>query len=128
MSLVKRTALLPIWPLILALAAAGATGDSSAAPALSQADRRTINFVRDIQPILKASCYECHGPSKQKGKLRLDSKPSALRGGKSGKAIIAGDSAKSTLAQRLQNPDEDERMPQGHDPLPKEQIATIRLW
>src|SRR5947199_7649170 len=32
-------------------------------------------------PILTNNCYECHGPQKQKGALRLDQKTSALRGG-----------------------------------------------
>ncbi|MBT3471165.1 MAG: DUF1587 domain-containing protein, partial [Opitutae bacterium] len=29
-------------------------------------------YEKDIRPILKAHCVKCHGPEKQKGKLRLD--------------------------------------------------------
>ena len=32
----------------------------------------TIDFARDIQPILRTHCYECHGPTKQQHGLRLD--------------------------------------------------------
>ncbi|HEV8605108.1 MAG TPA: PSD1 and planctomycete cytochrome C domain-containing protein [Tepidisphaeraceae bacterium] len=87
-----------------------------------------IDFQRDVQPILKSTCYQCHGPDKQKGKLRLDSKSLALHGGKSGKAIVPGHSADSALIQRLTTKDEDERMPQDRDPLTLEQIALIRAW
>ena len=33
---------------------------------------------------------ECHGPEKPKGKLRLDSREAALKGGKDGVAIVPG--------------------------------------
>src|SRR3954452_3813988 len=50
---------------------------------------RTVDFVKEIQPILKASCYQCHGPEMQMGQLRLDSKILALQGGVSGKVIVS---------------------------------------
>ena len=36
----------------------------------------TIEFGRDIAPILSDNCYHCHGPDEKarKGKLRFDSK------------------------------------------------------
>jgi len=34
----------------------------------------TIDFARDIQPILAKNCLACHGPAKQRGGLRLDSR------------------------------------------------------
>ena len=40
-----------------------------------------VDFGRDIEPILVKRCSECHGPDKQKGKLRLDLKADALKGG-----------------------------------------------
>src|SRR4051812_7259560 len=40
-------------------------------------------FDRDVKPILQRRCFECHGPDKQKGGLRLDQKPSTLKGGDS---------------------------------------------
>ncbi|RZN88656.1 MAG: DUF1587 domain-containing protein, partial [Verrucomicrobiaceae bacterium] len=30
------------------------------------------NYIAEIQPIFQKYCYDCHGPDKQKGKLRLD--------------------------------------------------------
>src|SRR6266480_2685780 len=71
-----------------------------------------IDFASDVQPILKTACYQCHGPTKQKGKLRLDAKSLALNGGKSGKAIVPGHGDQSTLVGRITSHDDDERMPQ----------------
>src|SRR4051812_28921960 len=85
-----------------------------------------VDFTKDVQPILKSACYQCHGPTKQKGKLRLDAKNLALNGGKSGKAIVPGHSDQSSLIGRITSHDDDERMPQDRDPLTAEQIATIK--
>ena len=49
-----------------------ATSDAAKLPAPAS---RQIDFLKDIQPILTNTCFECHGPEKQKGGLRLDQKP-----------------------------------------------------
>jgi hypothetical protein len=53
-----------------------------------------VDFAKEILPTFQ-ECIKCHGPEKQKGKLRLDSRDAALKGGKTGPAFVAGDSAKS---------------------------------
>src|SRR5690348_399905 len=58
---------------------------------------RPVDFARDVQPILTNNCYECHGPLKQKGGLRLDEKAAALRGRDSGPLLIPGQSSNSLL-------------------------------
>jgi cytochrome c553 len=44
------------------------------------------DFARDVYPVLQRACFECHDAKKQKGKLRLDSRAAALRGGDGGPA------------------------------------------
>ena len=39
-----------------------------------------IDFGRDVQPLLKERCYECHGPTKQMNGYRLDRRGRALAG------------------------------------------------
>ena len=58
----------------------------------------TVNYSRDIKPILAAHCYACHGPDegRRKAKLRLDERASALK-----KAIKPGDAAHSSLIERI---------------------------
>src|SRR5436305_13030028 len=92
------------------------------------AAEQKVDFARDVQPIFKTACYQCHGPDKQKGKLRLDAKAIALHGGKSGKSIVPGNAEQSELFKRITSKDDDERMPQDREALTAEQIATIKTW
>lgn len=95
----------------------------------AEAADNKIDFAKEIQPIFQKSCVECHGPDKQKGGLRLDNKAAALKGGKTGVAIVAGDSAKSDLFHRITLPkDDDDVMPSKGDLLTKAQTDLIRDW
>ncbi len=46
-----------------------------------------INFALDVQPILKARCFECHDSAKQRASLRLDTPMGIKKGGLSGPII-----------------------------------------
>lgn len=106
---------------VLALwAATPGAQDGAAAP--------PVDFVRDVEPILKASCYECHSLKKIKGQLRLDSRPHALKGGVSGKVILPGRGSESPLIKILRLTDLEERMPRKAKPLPPSQIELLRTW
>jgi hypothetical protein len=87
-----------------------------------------LDFERDIKPILSQRCYECHGPIKQKGGLRLDNSSGISEGGKSGPAIVASKSAESLLFQRITSADMTTRMPPKRDSLSKEQIEALQEW
>src|SRR6185503_17315848 len=88
-----------------------------------------VDFAKQIQPILRQNCVKCHGSEKQKGKLRLDSKEAAMKGGKDGVAIVAGDADKSELYRRITLPKgDDDIMPNEGDPLSKEQTDLVRVW
>ncbi len=91
--------------------------------------RRQSGLAKDIQPILQKTCIKCHGPEKQKGKLRLDSKEAAFQGGKDGQIIVPGSAAKSDLYRRITLPKGNEDiMPNEGEPLAKAQIDLIRDW
>jgi hypothetical protein len=118
---------------IAALLVAGLLGQPSggAAPAGFSADSQSageVDFARDIAPILESRCYECHGPKKSRGRLRLDQKVSALKGGMTGPAVVPGDSETSVLVRRLLGLDGEDRMPLDEDSLPAEQIALFQQW
>ncbi len=87
------------------------------------------DFTKDIEPIFQQSCIKCHGPEKQKGELRLDSKAVAFKGGKDGVVIIPGHADKSDLYRRITlAAGEDDIMPSKGDPLTKAQTDLIRDW
>ena len=41
-------------------------------------------FENRIRPVLAGVCLRCHGPQKQSGGLRLDSREAIVKGGESG--------------------------------------------
>jgi mono/diheme cytochrome c family protein len=93
-----------------------------------------VTYEKDIKPMFNKSCIKCHGPEKQKGKLRLDSLPAVLKGGEDGKVVVPGDSASSVLVHNVAHiGDEDDYMPPPDNkdkipPLDREQISLIRAW
>ena len=129
---------------LAAIAAIAVAGSVRAA-----GDEKKVDFAKDVQPILKASCLKCHSldPKKPKkkgaGELRLDDQALAMKGGRSGTAIKPGDAQHSLLFQLLKGPvprpvpDEDDKdiapMPhakrgQKWKPLKPEEVETIRRW
>jgi hypothetical protein len=85
-----------------------------------------IDFVRDVQPIFRQSCYGCHGPEQQMNGFRLDRRRDAMRGGVI-PAIGPGNSEGSRLYQRLvSNHFGPQVSPTGA--LPADQIAIIKTW
>src|SRR5204863_5736610 len=91
---------------------------------LPPAASRKVDFVKDIQPILAKSCYECHGDKKQKAELRWDVKSIALRGSEHGPVIVPGKSADSLMIQLVAGlKGEDQVMPQRGERLTAKQIG-----
>ena len=92
-------------------------------------DANTFYGAR-VQPIFTSRCITCHGPSKHRANLRLDSYGSLMRGGKDGPVVRAGNVQGSDLFRRI-------TLPPGHDdfmpkeatrPLSVDQVKLIELW
>src|SRR6478736_5888622 len=68
---------------------------------------KTIEFNRDIRPILSDNCFNCHGPAKstRKADLRIDTKDGAMT------VIAPGKLKESLLYHRIVSVDVHERMP-----------------
>jgi mono/diheme cytochrome c family protein len=116
---------------ILALAVAGAVSGSnflSADEPLPPAASKVVDFARDVQPILAKRCIECHGATKQRGGLRLDSAEGIRAGGATGEIVVAGKSAESPLIHHVGAVNNAARMPPKGDPLSPEQIGVLRAW
>jgi hypothetical protein len=103
---------------------------SSAKPARRAPSSEPLLFADVVQPILRHYCVDCHGPAKTKGKLRLDSLESMIKGGEDGAALVSGSAEQSPLVKRMLLPqDDDDRMPPEGKPGPKpEEIAVIKFW
>lgn len=80
-------------------------------------------FERQIRPIFKAHCFQCHGEG-DKGKLDLRLRRLMLQGGDSGPAIEAGKKEDSLLFERISKGE----MPPGDKKLSPEEIKLIGEW
>lgn len=90
---------------------------------------KSIDFLREIQPILRDNCYECHAGSTEEGGLNLSVKAKAFQGGASDVAILPGKSKESLLITLVSGNDEDRLMPpEGNTPLTAQQIDLLRAW
>lgn len=90
-------------------------------------------YNRDIRPILADHCFNCHGQDDKtrKGKLRLDVRADALKGGKSGNpAIVPGKPDESELILRATSHDADKLMPpaDAKNPLSTAQVESLKRW
>jgi cytochrome c553 len=108
-----------LWTACLAPAAPCRETDPLPAPAAGRVD-----FAKDVRPIVQAFCVGCHGATKQKGGLRLDSRAAALRGG----AVVPGKGADSPLVRRVAGLGDEARMPPQGKGLTRRQIALLRAW
>lgn len=92
----------------------------------------TIDYNRDVRPILSENCFACHGfdEAAREADLRLDLAESATadRGGYA--AIVPGDPDSSALWQRINSTDEAEAMPPpgSHRKLTDPQKEVLRRW
>lgn len=100
------------------LAASGVAAENSA----------TVEFNRDIRPILSDNCFYCHGPdaSHRQADLRLDLRDAALAAG----AIVPGKPAESTIVTRIHATDPDQLMPppESHKKLDAKQKELLARW
>ncbi|MCA8991133.1 MAG: PSD1 domain-containing protein [Planctomycetaceae bacterium] len=92
----------------------------------SFADSTTeLTFEKDIRPIFREFCFDCHGATdKLEGQLDLRLVRFMQRGGESGPAIVVGDPANSYLVDRLRNGE----MPPGETRVPDDKIAILEQW
>jgi mono/diheme cytochrome c family protein len=113
--------------LLIGTAIGCAQGSDQKAPSQKEkAKVQAVNYYRDIEPILNASCVSCHQASMAAGGLRLDAPEGLLQGGASGKAVIPGKAELSLLYTRLTVTTDKGMPPVGT--VSDEQLALIRAW
>lgn len=96
------------------------------------AEPTTVDFQRDVRPILSDRCYPCHGPDakERKARLRLDTKDGAFRVRRGESPIVPGKPKASELLRRVATTDDDERMPppKSGPALRASEVEILRQW
>lgn len=112
-----RLAALVLTSLVLPFFSAGHCGAAAASGRLV--------FERDIRPILKANCFDCHGETeKPKGGLDLRLKRLMVQGGESGPAVVAGKPERSRLIEKVRSGE----MPKREKKLTPAEIGLLEQW
>ena len=96
---------------------------------------KPVSFQKNVYPILKANCAECHtapdGEGYTKSGLALSTYEELMKGTKMGPIIIPGQSLNSSFNRLIEGRpgvDPSIQMPHGKVKLPSEQLAIIRQW
>ena len=98
------------------------------------AGTRTIDFVRDIQPLLDRSCVGCHSGDKPKGRFHLDTSVDLRKGGQSGDpAVVPNNPSTSPMVQFAKGQIEDLEMPplgrrEKYPALSVDEINRVEAW
>ncbi len=104
-----------------------------AGPIFAAAQEDTsLNYDRDVRPILSENCFYCHGqdPKKRMAGLRLDSLEGATVDRHGHAAIVPGKPAESLMYQRITEQQPARRMPPVYSnrKLSAAQIAILKRW
>ncbi|MDI1314847.1 PSD1 and planctomycete cytochrome C domain-containing protein [Prosthecobacter sp.] len=84
-----------------------------------------VMFEKDVRPILKTHCFQCHGEEgEMKGGLDVRLARFILKGGKDGPVIVPGKVAESHLIDLIKKGE----MPKGKTKLSEHDIATLETW
>src|SRR5688572_23934958 len=78
--------------------------------------------------LLSDRCVSCHGPEKQKGGLRLDSREGLLAGGDSGAVIVLSNATASLLYSNVAGLNPDSVMPPKGERLTTNEVALLVSW
>ena len=118
------------WPILSRLSLAimlivGLPRGTSAGDVPSFTSDQIRFFETQVRPVLVENCTGCHGASKVKAGLRLDSRAAILTGGDSGEAIVAGDPEQSLLVEAIRY-EGLEMPPKGK--LPARQVEALTRW
>ncbi len=88
-----------------------------------------VDFEKEIKPLLKQYCYECHSEERKKEKAGyvFDNVKRLAKDIGSGRVIEPGRPGSSHFYEVIANPNLDEAMPPD-GPMPDAAIAIIRKW
>ncbi len=108
------------------------------ATSIAMGQKGPVDFERDVFPVFKRACFECHGTPRRdsqgkvrgpKAGLRLDGKAWLLRGSENGSILSPSKPKASELYLRVSlPPDDPDIMPPKGEPLSAKEVETVKRW
>lgn len=108
--------------------AAGPPVFNNFAALLPPAHDGPVEFVKDVQPIFRKHCFECHSADHEDGGVNLGIRQRAMQGGDNGPILAPGDSTNSRLIHLVAAVDKEQVMPPETTGLSREEIGLLRAW
>jgi hypothetical protein len=105
---------------------AGVEEKTAAATSPSITVQQAEFFETRVRPVHAEKCYSCHSAEKQRGGLRLDSRPNLLKGTEDGPVIVPGQPDKSPLIRAIGQSGEIKMPPKGR--LAQQAIDDLTTW
>jgi hypothetical protein len=103
--------------------------------------QQQVSFSKDVQPVLNASCLDCHdgkGEGSEKTDFLITSYEEVMKGTQFGPVVVAGDSLSSTLYRTISHQTDPKiQMPPHHnvslaegrsEPLKHDEIEMVKNW
>ncbi len=119
------------WGLVGVLVASGwaitAARADGPKPAETPSPEAVEFFETRVRPILVERCVNCHGPKKQSGGLRLDSREAMIKGGDTGPAVVPAKAEESLIIQAISYRHDELKMPP-KGKLPDTDVAFLTRW
>jgi len=84
-----------------------------------------LRFDRDVLPIFKAKCVECHNTDSRKAELDLSSAAGLAAGSESGSLVEPGKVDESLLFDMV---DSESMPPEGEEPLTAAELKILKRW
>jgi cytochrome c len=103
----------------------------SAQSAASAAAPASVEFyTQNVQPILKANCYRCHGGINHRGGLNFETRTGLMHGGRDGAVLNLAQPEDSLLIKliRHEGPANDPMPMPPKSKLSDADIATVTAW
>lgn len=91
---------------------------------VASAQTAAPTFEKDILPIFKSRCFECHATAQPKGGLDLKTRAGLVKGGRTGSALVPGSLKNSLLWVNLST----DKMPANEKKLTDAEKETVRAW
>ena len=115
--------------LVPVFANAAATAPIEIAPAKPGT---TMDFQRDVYPILKANCIACHNKTTTKADLNMETPELMKKGGETGPGIVPGKAADSIILQAAAHTWDSIMPPKGNKVgsvnLTPQELGVLKAW
>ncbi len=109
-----------------------AIATSLATALLSGCGQHEVSYQKEVLPILKANCFECHTPGGigyEKSKLDMSTYDTLMKGTQFGPVVKPNDSLTSVLVMLIENrADSSIHMPYQRNLMSQPNIDTIKTW